>query len=176
MGDEILYFEEQSRKPWWLLLILIIVDVLMIYGCIQQLILGQPWGNNPVGDGVLVALTIFVLALTVIFFFVKLKTWICKEGIYMRYFPLVLKTKFFDWDSIDSIYVRQYSPVKEYGGWGYRFGLGKSVAFNVSGNVGLQLILKNGKRVLIGTRKPDEINDVLLALGIKTGKEQSNPE
>jgi len=35
------------------------------------------------------------------------------------------------------------------------------VAYNISGNMGLQLELKNGKKILLGTRKPTELEDVL---------------
>ena len=34
---------------------------------------------------------------------------------------------------------------------------GKGVAYNVSGNKGLQIVLKSCKKILIGTQKPEEI-------------------
>ncbi len=38
------------------------------------------------------------------------------------------------------------------------YGWGKSgSAFNVKGNIGLQLYLKNGKKVLFGTQRPDAL-------------------
>jgi hypothetical protein len=63
-------------------------------------------------------------------------------------------------------YVRQYSPIAEYGGWGLRLGLfGKGQAYNVSGDKGLQLEFTTGQRLLIGTNKPEELNTVLLSIG-----------
>ena len=63
-------------------------------------------------------------------------------------------------------YVRQYSPIIEYGGWGLRFGIfGKGTAFNVSGNKGLQLEFINNKKLLIGTNKPDALTETLIKLG-----------
>ena len=50
----------------------------------------------------------------------------------------------------------------EYGGWGVRYSLtGKGRAFNVSGNIGLQLEFINGEKVLIGTQVSDKMRDVL---------------
>jgi hypothetical protein len=57
---------------------------------------------------------------------------------------------------------RTYSPVLEFGGWGIRVG-GGGMAYNVSGNEGVQLVLKSGRRVLIGTRQPDVLMSALRA-------------
>jgi hypothetical protein len=58
--------------------------------------------------------------------------------------------------------VRKYNPLTEYGGWGYRTGFGKkSGAMNVKGNIGIQIELSNGKKLLLGTQKKTEANKVL---------------
>ncbi|MBK8703741.1 MAG: hypothetical protein IPN33_08970 [Saprospiraceae bacterium] len=68
------------------------------------------------------------------------------------------------------VYVRQYKPIAEFGGWGLRYSMsGKGRALNVSGNMGLQLEFKDGKKLLIGTQKPKEIELVLTNLG-RTGE------
>jgi len=44
-------------------------------------------------------------------------------------------------------YVRQYSALSEYGGWGLRYGIfGNGTAFNISGNKGLKLEFSNNKK------------------------------
>jgi hypothetical protein len=43
--------------------------------------------------------------------------------------------------------------------------MGKNRAFNATGNIGLQLVFKDGKKLLIGTQKPAEIEAVLASLG-----------
>jgi hypothetical protein len=53
-----------------------------------------------------------------------------------------------------------YRPIIDYGGWGVRFGR-KGMAYNVSGNIGLLISRKNGKTILIGTQKPDEMKEKL---------------
>lgn len=49
-----------------------------------------------------------------------------------------------------------YSPLTEYGGWGIR-GWGKNVGLNARGNRGVRLMLRDGRRLLIGSQRPDEL-------------------
>ena len=109
-----------------------------------------------------------------------LTTYINEEGILIRLFPFFVKWISFPWDIISKAYIRTYRPIKEYGGWGIRHPSGmfrfniirikglrnnpNNVAYNMSGNIGLQLELINGKRVLIGTRRPVELEEVLRKL------------
>jgi len=44
---------------------------------------------------------------------------------------------------------------------GFFFNKGRGKAINVSGNIGVQLILKNGDKILIGTQKKEEALRVL---------------
>ena len=80
--------------------------------------------------------------------------------------PFHFKEKFYDWDSLSACYVRTYSPLLEYGGWGIKYGFGgQGLVYNVSGNVGLQLKFKVGEPLLIGTQKGEEIKALLAELG-----------
>jgi hypothetical protein len=55
----------------------------------------------------------------------------------------------------------------EYGGWGIKYGLvGAGKAYSVSGMQGLQLYLKDGSRLLIGTQKSQEIQEIINKLGL----------
>ena len=106
------------------------------------------------------------MLLPVLFWQMKLTTRITEEGIYVRFFPFHFKEKFFPWETITASYVRTYSPLKEYGGWGIKYGFnGQGIVYNVAGNVGLQLQFKEGDPILIGTQKGEEIKQVLVALG-----------
>lgn len=88
----------------------------------------------------------------------KLTTRIDKEGIYFRLFPFQLRSRRIHWSEIDSIEVRKYSPIKEFGGWGLRWSRhGK--AYSVRGSEGIHMILKDKKRILIGTQMPVEVRE-----------------
>ena len=56
--------------------------------------------------------------------------------------------------------VRTYSALKDYGGWGIRYGR-RGKAYNVSGNCGVQLEFSNGDRLLFGSQKPEEFTKAL---------------
>jgi hypothetical protein len=132
----------------------------------------------------------FVIPLLIIvsIYFISLKTIINNEGIYVKIFPFYRKYKHFAWSEIQKIYIRKYSPLLEYGGWGYRFSLfkfkfsfitkirywgnsrrllnsSKSRAITVSGNKGLQLEFTDGSKLLIGTHKPEYLTEILKELG-----------
>ncbi len=62
-----------------------------------------------------------------------------------------------------------YRPILEYGGWGIRYGL-RGRAYNVSGNRGLRVELTNGKHILFGSAKPEELK---LALDNMMGRFKS---
>ena len=55
-----------------------------------------------------------------------------------------------------------YSPLAEYGGWGIR-GWGRNVALNARGNRGVRLTLLDGRRILVGSQRPQELAEALAA-------------
>ena len=67
-----------------------------------------------------------------------------------------MKERIISRESVKAFGIRQYKPLKEYGGWGIKYGMGRvGKAYNVKGNIGMQLELKNGQKVLFGTQRAD---------------------
>jgi hypothetical protein len=64
------------------------------------------------------------------------------------------------WSELQSVEVRQYKPLLEYGGWGLRLGT-KGWAYNIAGNQGIQLVLQDGDKLLLGTQRPEEAAAVI---------------
>jgi hypothetical protein len=161
-----LYFKERQRATqWWIWAIVIGLDILVLLLIYFQVIKGQEIGNQTLSDTGVYIITFFVILLTIFPIWIfRLDTEIREEGIYVRVFPFHLKYVFYPWEKIEEAYVRKYKPLREYGGWGLR-GLGANRAFNAKGDMGIQLILTNGNKRLIGTCEPDEAEDALEALG-----------
>jgi hypothetical protein len=91
-----------------------------------------------------------------VFFVMKLKTEVRKDGLHIHFYPLMKRVIRFE--EITRTDVRTYRPIREYGGWGIRSGLGKTGgAYNVSGNRGVQLELSGGKQLLVGSQRPEEL-------------------
>jgi hypothetical protein len=166
MDQEILFRERQHFSQWWIWTILVGINAFLVYAVYVQVFLGEPFGTNPESDTGLVVIFVINLLLTLFLLNIRLTTIIKQDGIHVRFFPFHLSFRHYPWDMIGKSYVRKYSPVGEYGGWGYRLGLfGKGKAYNISGNKGLQLEFTNKKRLLIGTRKPDELTAALIKIG-----------
>lgn len=160
-----LLFEEvqKFRQPgMWLIALTSSLLVLGIfgYGIYKQIILGRPWGDRPMSDTRLILVSLFGIALAVgllwLFYQMKLVVRVRRGCLHVRFFPFVNRhiplKRIARWEA------RIYHPIREYGGWGIRYG-GKSRgwAYNVSGNLGVQFEFQDGKRLLIGSRRADEL-------------------
>jgi hypothetical protein len=163
--NTVLFKESQRFRQLWLWLILLLVNASVIYGCVRQLFLGKPFGNNPISDTGAVLVVAFSLLVTVFVLSFRLDTLIDEEGLHVRYFPILPKYRHYPWADISQCYVRKYNPILEYGGWGIRFGFKNGRAYNTSGNKGIQLVFTNGKKLLIGTGKEEEVHRVLMQSG-----------
>ncbi len=152
------YFTERQRfRQVWVWALLAGLGLLFVWAFIQQIIMGIPWGNNPASDTGLLLFSLIPFGIIVLFLAARLETRIDRKGISYRFFPFHRSWREIEWKMISRAYVRQYKPISEFGGWGVRYGSGSSKAYNVSGNHGLQIELKNGKKILIGTIQPEEI-------------------
>ncbi len=163
MKRHLKYFEEEQKLDVWWLKIFIIALLLvslgpLYYGLITQLSLGEPWGNKPMSDmGIVITAVVITMVMAgVIFlmFFSKLSTFVRGDGIHVSFFPF-FREKIFSHDKIKSYEVRKYKPIVEYGGYGLRHSMRNGKAYNMSGNIGLQLYFNDGKKLLIGTKRPE---------------------
>jgi len=113
----------------------------------------------------LVVVTGSMLLVYGLIFSLKLKTRIDETGVHFKFVPFHFKSRVIHWSDIEKGYVRNYDAISEFGGWGMKGGQlwrkSNGVAYNVKGDIGLQLELKNGKKILIGTQKQDEMKRVL---------------
>ena len=62
---------------------------------------------------------------------------------------------------IERFEIRTYRAGSEFGGYGFRSRRTSGQSFTISGNIGLQLYLKNGKKLLIGTHKKQGIENAM---------------
>ncbi len=148
--------EEQRFTQWWVWVLFISLNTLFLYGIYQQLILKIPFGDNPMPNGGLVITAIGMLIFTLFFFSLKLKTKIDETGIYYHFPPFQLTPKKKNWSDIVTVRVIKFRPIMDYGGWGIKHG-----SYTVKGNKGIQVVFKNGEKILIGTQKENEAKRVL---------------
>ena len=156
------YYESQKFNKWWMRLIFIVPVGFTLYGMFNDKI------NQPIGWQMIIA-PIIIAAVGTLFFFANLETRIDETGITIRFFPFQRVYYFVRWDEIENCEIRKYSPLMEYGGWGLRYSFTNGKAYNVAGNKGMQLTLKNGEKFLIGTQKTKELDAYLIQLKAEKG-------
>jgi hypothetical protein len=166
-----IYFEEiqQFRQPWiwWLTAPLSLFGIaVFIYIMAKQLLMGQPVGNRPMPDSTLKwfgPLMMFIIAgIPLLLYFMKLHVKVASQVIHVRFFPFLKKQLMLK--NIVSSHARQYKPIKEFGGWGVRWGPGGR-AYNVSGDWGVQFDFIDGRKLMIGSQRAEEF-----AAAIETAK------
>lgn len=160
MENKILFSEKQKFNQWWIWPFFVLTTGLFLYGCVQQLFYKIPFGDNTMSDSGLIFSTVAISSISVLFFVFRLETNITEEAIYLRFFPLHLKYRKYLWTDIETAEVRTYKPILEYGGYGIR-GFGNNRAFNIAGKTGLQLVFKDGRKLLIGTQKANQLIEIL---------------
>jgi hypothetical protein len=147
--------EQRFRQPWlWAIVLLpaaIVIGILAV-----QVGTGRPVGNHPAPDWLLAVLAVFTGVLLPAFMAsLRLTVEVADGVLRIRFFPFVRKE--IRLSEIESAEVRTYRPIREYGGWGIRWGGRRGWAYNVSGNRGVQLVLRGGKRLLLGSQKPEAL-------------------
>lgn len=150
-----LFREVQRFTQPWLWIVLLAPAAFAWWAVIQQIGLGVPFGNNPGSDMLVIILWLAMgIAMPGLMASLRLNTEVREDGIYARFVPFHLRWRRFAFSDLKTIEARKYSPIMDYGGWGIRWSFA-GTAYNVKGNMGIQLVLNNGKRVLIGTQQPD---------------------
>jgi len=162
MKTNLEFYEEQRLNTWRVWVLVAVSNLCFSYG-IVLLILEKPFDGKPTSVVALVAAGLLMILISAVLLRSKLVTAIDSEGVYVRYSPF-LKGRFFGWDEISEACVRKYRALKNFSGTGglifYRI-ITKEKVYVVSSRYGLHLKLKNGKKILIGTRQPGEIEELL---------------
>ena len=141
----------------------ILIVILIVFGYVyfQQAILGEPVGSLPASNNGLIGGFITTLVALLILKSMRLKTKIDAEGIHYRVTPFYFSYRTIPWESVEEAYLRQYDALKEYGGYGIRFGFsGKGRAYTFGGNYGLQ-IQYEGRKLLVGTQDANAMEAAL---------------
>ena len=159
-------FKEEQRFTQTWLIVLMVVSIIVPIGLIIKEYSEE---NSSMTTVELLLIVGLMLLFSFPIFFFKLTTRIDEKGIHYRFFPFHRSIKTILWSEIQSATIRKYDAISEYGGWGLRGGFRrkKGKAINVSGDMGIQLELKNTKKLLIGTKKEAEAKKVLETYSLK---------
>jgi len=154
--DELYFREVQQNNQWWLWAVVLIPCAVVAYGAVLQLVFGKPWGDRPMSDAGLSLLVVFLCAVIVWLYKVRLVTEVRAEGVSTQ-FEWLWRPRLVPLATIHSYQVITYRPIADYGGWGLRYGFKGGMAYTSSGTRGVQLEFDDGERLLIGSQRPEEL-------------------
>ena len=150
--------EEQKFDQKWLWTLLFVVSI-VILGVQFSVFFSSSVEASGFGFYFSLFNVFLVLILVGPFAVMRLKTSIDKEKISMEFFPFVKKEV--AWRDIRKAEVLDYGFV---GGWGIRLWTKYGTVYNTKGSKGLFIQLKDDKKFLIGTQKPDEMAGFIMKL------------
>ena len=171
-SEDVLFREVQRFRQLWIWVVIIFLMGLSWYSFVQQIVAKIPFGTRPAPDLIVIAMWIFFgWAFPLMVLTAGLTTEVRGDGIYIRYIPFHRKFRTMPFEAIQTYEARTYRPLKEYGGWGIRYGAAGK-AYNVSGKRGVQLVLVSGRKILLGSQKPEQL--VLAIENAKGSRSENN--
>jgi len=165
MTGTIIFREVQRwRNVWWVMALVLGLAALQWWIFFVQIIRGVPVGNNPGSDTLVVIIwLIFGIGFPAFFLWLHMVVEVIPGAVIICYRPFANRR--IPAEQIIRVEPLTYKPMREFAGWGIR-GWGGRIAYNVSGNIGVELTLVDGRRVLIGSQRADELAvaiDVMLS-------------
>jgi hypothetical protein len=149
MSDNFFYEEQRFTQRW----IKITLGVLWV-GLTAAAIIAM--ATKKIGP-IPALLSIAPISALILFFSsLKLQVRIDTDAINYRFLPIQWKYRTIKREDIEKMDVITYDPVEDYGGWGIRLSH-KGKAYTAKGDQGLSIQLVNGKNLLLGTSKPEEL-------------------
>ncbi len=160
--------ESQRFNQWWLILFGLLIFVIIGFSFSKEI---SDSGNN-LNNEQLISMLLsggLILVVFLLIIFIRLKTKIDENGISYQMTPFHLKPRIISWSELSKCYVRKYAPISEYGGWGIRGFQRKGfwdfrnrgMAYNIKGDMGIQLKFKDEGKLLIGTQDPEKAKIVI---------------
>lgn len=153
------FTEIQRFTQWWVWAFLIGLLCLPLYGIYQQILRGEPWGNNPMSDTGLWIFLLGMLAFLGFFAYIELRTEIDQRGVRVRLRPIA--SRVFKWENIEKVEPITYGCV----GYGLRLSFKYGTVYNIKGNKGVAIYLKDGGRYLVGTQQQEAFMNAARAFG-----------
>ncbi|NER36069.1 MAG: hypothetical protein F6J93_19140 [Oscillatoria sp. SIO1A7] len=157
INTTLLYREVQQFRQPWIWVVLLFSSLAALTAAATPFFVGSSWAQNWILNLILILFgIIFGILFPILFYIAALIAEVRTDGLYISFYPLLFAPILIPFNNIVRCQVRQYHPLREYGGWGIRYG-SQGKAYNVSGDRGVQLELANGEKILIGSGNPEAL-------------------
>jgi hypothetical protein len=146
-----LYTEEQAFRQKWLWALLLGMAVLGVVAVSMA-----PPPGRPVPTWAKPVIVVAMLALMALFAWIKLVVTVEPGLLRVHFFPF--RRREVRLAEVRSWQVVTYQPIRDYGGWGIRYGgAERGWAYNVSGDRGVLVEYLDGRRLLVGSQRPEAL-------------------
>ncbi|GKZ13979.1 hypothetical protein [Haladaptatus sp. T7] len=164
-GDPRFRETQRFRQGWlWAFLLVTNVPILILLGVVFA---DEYGGLTP--EAIRVGgLTLLALVLPLVLIHrAALVTEVRDDGVYLKFFPFHLRFRRIPFGEIEAVEAAEYSAMRDYGGWGIRWGVSltrnglawdeKGKAYIVDGSEGVRLERDGGRPLLVGSERADEL-------------------
>ncbi|MGO9258844.1 MAG: hypothetical protein ACLQU1_21365 [Bryobacteraceae bacterium] len=151
----VLFREKQSFHLGYARIALAMPPAALVIISCRQIIWHRPWGDPPTTNGGLLFLTALILLVYIRLITVRLVTELRPAQLSVAMKGLWRRTRVALADIRKAVAV-EYDPVTEYRGYGVRSGP-RGQAYIASGSQAVQLELRDGRKLLIGSQRPQEL-------------------
>lgn len=146
------FSEAQGFQQWRTRIILALPPLALLFMTCRQVVFHKPWGSPPQSNGGLIFLTVLLIGVYIRLVTVKLVTDLRGSEIIVGMHGL-WKRRHIPLDQIETAREVTYDAIAEFGGYGVRSGGGRA-AYIARGNRGVELSLRGGQKILIGSQDP----------------------
>lgn len=127
----------------------------MLLLLIWQVVLGHPWGKQPMSNGSIEFWTVFLWLFYIRLLTIRLVTQVADGELIVRMKGLWRKRRI-PIAKIRSIELITFDPFRDYGGFGIR-STRAGKAYIAQGNQGVRITLDDGRVVVVGSQKSAEL-------------------
>jgi hypothetical protein len=122
---------------------------------IWQVLLGHPWGKDPMSNGNIIGWTIFLWLVYLRLLTVRLVTEVKKANLILSLRGL-WRSRRIPITQIQSTEIISHNIARDYGGYGIR-STRQGKAYVAAGDRALRVTLVSGEKLIVGSQRPDEL-------------------
>jgi hypothetical protein len=153
-------FREVQRFPLRRIGLAIAIPPCCMLGLlIWQVILGHPWGTQPMSNANVVGWTVFLWLIYFRLITVRLVTEV-RNGELVIAMSGLWRSRRVALDRIQLVETITHDIARDYGGYGIR-STREGKAYVAGGGLGVRVTLSAGEKLVVGSQRPDELADAI---------------
>jgi hypothetical protein len=154
--QRLLFEEEQRFRQPWLILVVVFICAIVFTSVALSVHSITAVSASTIGFAAMLSGIVASALVVIVLLVARLRVRVDHQALDISFRPFVhrrIKVR-----DIVQFEPRTYRPLVDASGWGVHYSFtGKGWAYNVTGDRGVQIRLKDGKWLLIGSQKPDEL-------------------